>query len=163
MLNNLKLARQYVPRKVDVDLLYFHATEMTGDLDGILDRSPSAWRRSSMGSRCMNWPAITRPSWIRFRQLRSPADCSSGSPFKSQQIQWVPASIHQQREVSPRLCLMDRSMHKPIVIFTIGTQGDVRPCVALGQGLQRAGYPVRIATSGNFAGLVRGQVWSSIL
>ena len=46
-------------------------------------------------------------------------------------------------------------MHKPIVIFTIGTQGDVRPCVALGQGLRRAGYPVRIATSGNFAGLVR--------
>lgn len=46
-------------------------------------------------------------------------------------------------------------MHRPIVIFTIGTQGDVRPCVALGQGLRRAGYPVRIATSGNFAGLVR--------
>jgi enterobactin synthetase component F len=43
MLNNLKLARQYVPRKVDIDLLYFHATEITGDLDGILDRSPSAW------------------------------------------------------------------------------------------------------------------------
>jgi enterobactin synthetase component F len=43
MLNNLKLARQYVPRKVDFDLLYFHATEITGDLDGILDRSPSAW------------------------------------------------------------------------------------------------------------------------
>src|SRR5260370_11689957 len=46
-------------------------------------------------------------------------------------------------------------MHTPIVIFTIGTQGDVRPCVGLGQGLKRAGYPVRIATSGNFAGLVR--------
>lgn len=46
-------------------------------------------------------------------------------------------------------------MSKPIVIFTIGTQGDVRPCVALGQGLQRAGYPVRIATSENFAELVR--------
>ena len=44
MLNNLKLARKYVARKVDVDLLYFHATEMTGDLEGILDRSPSAWR-----------------------------------------------------------------------------------------------------------------------
>ncbi|MGH8031394.1 MAG: glycosyltransferase [Luteimonas sp.] len=43
---------------------------------------------------------------------------------------------------------------RPIVIFTIGTQGDVRPCVALGQGLQRAGYPVRIATSSNFAELV---------
>ena len=43
MLNNLKLARQYVPRKVNLDLLYFHATEITGDLDGILDRSPGAW------------------------------------------------------------------------------------------------------------------------
>jgi sterol 3beta-glucosyltransferase len=47
------------------------------------------------------------------------------------------------------------SMHKPVVIFTIGTQGDVRPCIALGQGLSRAGYPVRIATSANFAELVR--------
>ena len=46
-------------------------------------------------------------------------------------------------------------MQRPVVIFTIGTQGDVRPCVALGQGLHRAGYPVRIATSENFAGLVR--------
>ncbi|HXJ38358.1 MAG TPA: glycosyltransferase, partial [Bryobacteraceae bacterium] len=46
-------------------------------------------------------------------------------------------------------------MHRPVVIFTIGTQGDVRPCVALGQGLQSAGYPVRIATSENFAGMVR--------
>ena len=46
-------------------------------------------------------------------------------------------------------------MSKPIVIFTIGTQGDIRPCVALGQGLQRAGYQVRIATSANFAELVR--------
>jgi enterobactin synthetase component F len=43
MLNNLKLARRYVPRKVDCDLLYFQATEMTGNLDGIIDRSPSAW------------------------------------------------------------------------------------------------------------------------
>jgi enterobactin synthetase component F len=44
MFNNLKLARQHVPRKVDLDLLYFHATVITGDVDGILDRSPSAWR-----------------------------------------------------------------------------------------------------------------------
>jgi len=34
-----------VPGKIDVDLLYFQATEKKGDLDGILDRSPSAWRR----------------------------------------------------------------------------------------------------------------------
>ena len=46
-------------------------------------------------------------------------------------------------------------MPKPIVIFAIGTQGDVRPCVALGQGMVRAGYPVRLATSENFAGMVR--------
>lgn len=44
MLNNLKLARQHVPRKVDLDLLYFHATYITGDVEGILDRSPLAWR-----------------------------------------------------------------------------------------------------------------------
>ena len=46
-------------------------------------------------------------------------------------------------------------MSAPIVIFTIGTQGDIRPCVALGQGLQRSGHSVRIATSSNFAGMVR--------
>jgi enterobactin synthetase component F len=44
MFNNLNLARQYVPRKVDLDLLYFHAVETMGDLDDILDRSPLAWR-----------------------------------------------------------------------------------------------------------------------
>jgi enterobactin synthetase component F len=43
MLNNLKLARRYVPRRVECDLLYFQATEMTANLDGIVDRSPSAW------------------------------------------------------------------------------------------------------------------------
>lgn len=47
------------------------------------------------------------------------------------------------------------SMQKPIVIFTIGTMGDVRPCIALGQGMQRAGHRVRIATSSNFSELVR--------
>jgi sterol 3beta-glucosyltransferase len=46
-------------------------------------------------------------------------------------------------------------MSKPIVIFTIGTHGDIRPCVALGQGLRRAGHRVRIATSANFVELVR--------
>jgi enterobactin synthetase component F len=43
MLNNVKLARQFAPRKADLELLYFHATEMTGNLESILDRSPSAW------------------------------------------------------------------------------------------------------------------------
>jgi enterobactin synthetase component F len=44
MINHLALARQYVPGKIDVDLLYFQAVEKKGYLDGILDRSPSAWR-----------------------------------------------------------------------------------------------------------------------
>jgi sterol 3beta-glucosyltransferase len=56
---------------------------------------------------------------------------------------------------SHRLMAETSSTPKPIVIFAIGTQGDIRPCVALGQGLQRAGYPVRMATSSNFAELVR--------
>lgn len=42
-----------------------------------------------------------------------------------------------------------------IAIFTIGTQGDIRPCVALGVGLRRAGYAVRIVTSDNFESMVR--------
>ena len=42
--NNLKLARQYVPRTVDLSLVYFHATEITGDLDNIINRNPLAWR-----------------------------------------------------------------------------------------------------------------------
>lgn len=46
------------------------------------------------------------------------------------------------------------SMQKPIVILTIGTQGDVRPCIALGQGMRRSGHRVRIATSANFKELV---------
>jgi enterobactin synthetase component F len=45
MINHLALARKYVPGKIDLDLLYFRAMENKGDLDGILDRSPSAWRR----------------------------------------------------------------------------------------------------------------------
>ncbi|WP_425493787.1 glycosyltransferase [Dyella silvatica] len=42
-----------------------------------------------------------------------------------------------------------------IAIFTIGTQGDIRPCVALGIGLKKAGYAVRIVTSDNFAEMIR--------
>ncbi len=45
-------------------------------------------------------------------------------------------------------------MQKPIVIFTIGTQGDVRPCIALGRGMQRSGHRVRIATSTNFRKMI---------
>jgi enterobactin synthetase component F len=45
MINHLALARQYVPGKINVDLLYFQAMEKKGELDVIVDRSPSAWRR----------------------------------------------------------------------------------------------------------------------
>lgn len=44
MLNHLALARKYVPGKIDVDLLYFQATEKKGNLDGILDCRPSTWQ-----------------------------------------------------------------------------------------------------------------------
>ncbi|MDL2170408.1 MULTISPECIES: glycosyltransferase [Asaia] len=43
-----------------------------------------------------------------------------------------------------------------IVIFTIGTQGDARPFVALGQGLARRGHDVCIATSARHESLIRG-------
>jgi enterobactin synthetase component F len=42
MLNNMQLARRHVPKRVEVDLLYFSATG--GDLPVILGHSPSAWR-----------------------------------------------------------------------------------------------------------------------
>lgn len=37
-----------------------------------------------------------------------------------------------------------------VTILTVGTQGDIQPYVALGIGLQQAGYQVRIATSKTF-------------
>jgi enterobactin synthetase component F len=49
MLNNLRWAQQYVPQKLDIDLVYFRATEVTGSLEGILDRDPSVWRRFVKG------------------------------------------------------------------------------------------------------------------
>lgn len=42
-------------------------------------------------------------------------------------------------------------------VITIGSQGDVRPYVALGVGLQAAGYDVRIITHPAFEDLVRGR------
>jgi len=41
-----------------------------------------------------------------------------------------------------------------ITITTIGSRGDVQPCVALGLGLKQAGYQVRIASHGIFANLI---------
>lgn len=42
-------------------------------------------------------------------------------------------------------------------VITIGSQGDVRPYVALGAGLSAAGHDVRIATHPGFEELVRGR------
>jgi enterobactin synthetase component F len=42
MLNNMQLARRHVPKRVEVDVLYFCATR--GDLPVILGHSPSVWR-----------------------------------------------------------------------------------------------------------------------
>jgi enterobactin synthetase component F len=44
MIKHLELARKFVPGTIDLDLLFFQATEHNGNLEGILDRSPYAWR-----------------------------------------------------------------------------------------------------------------------
>jgi sterol 3beta-glucosyltransferase len=41
-----------------------------------------------------------------------------------------------------------------LIIFTIGTQGDVQPYVALGCGLQAAGHRVRIVTHSTYQGFI---------
>ncbi|PVF99017.1 UDP-Glycosyltransferase/glycogen phosphorylase [Serendipita vermifera] len=41
-----------------------------------------------------------------------------------------------------------------VVIMIVGSRGDVQPFLALGQGLQRHGHRVRIATHGNFRSFV---------
>lgn len=43
-----------------------------------------------------------------------------------------------------------------ILVLTLGSRGDVQPYVALGRGLQQAGYNVRLATAAPFAEFVRG-------
>ena len=42
-----------------------------------------------------------------------------------------------------------------ITILTIGSRGDVQPFIALGQGLQRAGHKVKLATHANFESMTR--------
>lgn len=42
-----------------------------------------------------------------------------------------------------------------ITIFAAGSRGDIQPCVALGRGLQQAGYAVRIAAPQDFAPFVQ--------
>jgi enterobactin synthetase component F len=101
MFNNLKLARQYVPRKVNLDLLYFHAVETMGDLDDTLDRSPVAWR-----------PFVGRGFQVHELACHHEAVLDPGpaaqigsilqqrlSILNRQQIQKVLPSIRQQREV----------------------------------------------------------------
>jgi len=44
-----------------------------------------------------------------------------------------------------------------ITILTVGTRGDVQPYVALGKGLQRAGYDVTLATATNFEPFIRAR------
>jgi len=46
-------------------------------------------------------------------------------------------------------------MTRTITYLTIGSDGDVRPCVALAHGLHAAGYDVRVATHRRFEPLVR--------
>lgn len=41
-----------------------------------------------------------------------------------------------------------------ITIIAVGSHGDVQPCIALGLGLKRAGYQVRIAAHGVFSDFV---------
>lgn len=48
-----------------------------------------------------------------------------------------------------------RSVLAHITILALGSRGDVQPLVALGVGLQKAGYQVRLAASENFETLVR--------
>lgn len=40
-----------------------------------------------------------------------------------------------------------------ITIFAAGSRGDIQPCLVLGQGLQAAGFTVRLAAPANFAAL----------
>jgi UDP:flavonoid glycosyltransferase YjiC (YdhE family) len=44
---------------------------------------------------------------------------------------------------------------KRITIFAAGSRGDIQPCVALGRGLQYAGFQVRLAVPENFTPFVR--------
>ncbi len=44
-----------------------------------------------------------------------------------------------------------------VTILTQGSRGDVQPYVALGEGLQRAGYEVRLVTPDDWEGLVTGR------
>jgi UDP:flavonoid glycosyltransferase YjiC (YdhE family) len=44
-----------------------------------------------------------------------------------------------------------------ITIFAAGSRGDIQPCIALGRGLQRAGYQVTLAAPEDFAAFIQKQ------
>jgi sterol 3beta-glucosyltransferase len=44
-----------------------------------------------------------------------------------------------------------------ICILTIGSRGDIQPCIALAVGLQKAGHQVRIGTHAEFEAAIRAQ------
>src|SRR5574337_36619 len=48
-------------------------------------------------------------------------------------------------------------MSRPILILASGTRGDVQPWLALGLGLEAAGYRVVVATHANFRPLVESR------
>ena len=48
-----------------------------------------------------------------------------------------------------------------ITMISLGSMGDVRPYILLGQELQRRGHDVRLAAFGSFEKTVREAVWSS--
>jgi UDP:flavonoid glycosyltransferase YjiC (YdhE family) len=51
---------------------------------------------------------------------------------------------------------MDQVIKRPtIVLIAVGSRGDVQPYIALGQGLSRAGYAVRMVTNKDFETLVQ--------
>ena len=46
---------------------------------------------------------------------------------------------------------------KHITVYALGSQGDVRPYIALAIGLRRAGFRVRVATHEEFLPLIEGR------
>ncbi|KRA17573.1 non-ribosomal peptide synthetase [Lysobacter sp. Root604] len=44
MRNNLALARRHAPRRLDLDLVYFHATQRLSDPSALIEHDPETWR-----------------------------------------------------------------------------------------------------------------------